>query len=512
MPVVFKVGNNSAQPNPPRGPGIVRQAISYAQSMAAWVAAGRPTRDAQERSRIYNDVCVPCENFQGKMRGGRCKLCGCSLNINGQKIAWATEQCPANPPKWLAVKNQNQEGEKMANESKEDLAEEPGPAVAVSDKVVSIHPEHNPKDPLVAYDRHGYMTDSLRDIWRGSAGFLVCGGPSLKQLPIERLAERGIVSLGINNVSGYAPVRAATWSDPTEKFHHGISLDPSIIKFVPQERLGDAVAIKLPDGKFAWTDMTLADCPNVWGFKRNCDWEPSTFLTRDSASWGNNDAGVVMNGRPKIIFTFFLGLRLLHYLGCRRIYLLGVDFSMSGQEGGGYAFNERRDGGAAKCNNDHYKRAAGMLAELKPILDAAKFEIFNCNQKSALEVFPFCPFAEALEDCRGNIQPGPFDLNGWYAKSLTNHGGKDAGRAAAKAARQVAEQMRRGPNPHGKREQKKIQARGPAFAQREAEAREKAQEIAASKPLTRKERRERRAARIAARQARAALRGNVAGQ
>lgn len=499
MPVVFQLekkpaGNQGA-------PGIVRRAVSYAAGAMNWARAGRPLRSLEEQARIYNDICVPCENFQGKRRGGRCKLCGCSLNINGQKIAWATEQCPANPPKWLAIGNQQQEGAKMADEKQEDCAEEPGPHVDVSREVVAIHPAHYEKDPLVAYDRHGNITDSLRDIWRGSAGFLVCGGPSLKQIPIERIAERGIVSLGINNVCGYAPVRAATWSDPTEKFHHGISLDPALMKFVPQERLGDAVAVKLPDGKFAWTDMTLADCPNVWGFKRNCDWEPSTFLTRDSASWGNNDAGVVANGRPKIIFTFFIGLRLLHYLGCRRIYLLGVDFTMSANEGGGYAFNERRDKGASKCNNDHYKRAAGMLAELKPVLDAGEFEVFNCNQNSALEVFPFCPFEKALEDCRGNVPISPFDLNGWYAKSLTNAGGKDAGRKAAKEARKVAEKMRGGPNPHGKREQEKIQQRGPAIAQRQQNERE-----AAKRPKTRQERIAARAARIAARKARAAKR------
>lgn len=324
----------------------------------------------------------------------------------------------------------------MADETKDsDRAEQPTQEVRVSDRVVEIHPPGYPLDPLEVFDRWRRPTESLRDLWRGSAGFLVCGGPSLKTLPIERLKERGIVSLGINNASGFAPVRAATWSDPTEKFHHGISLDPAVLKLVPEARLNDAIAVKLPSGEFAWADMQLGDCPNVWGFNRNCEWFPEKFLTDKAATWGNNDAGVALTKRPKIIFTFFLGLRLLHYLGCRRIYLLGADFAMTDAPGGGYAFNEARDAGAAKCNNDHYRRANGMLLELAPMLKAGGFEVLNCNKQSSLEAFPFCPFDKALADCRGNVPAEPFDLNGWYAKVLTksgNGGRKAAKRAAAK--------------------------------------------------------------------------------
>ncbi len=370
----------------------------------------------------------------------------------------------------------------MESKKTSDEAEHPGKEVEASDRLVEIHPAPYPVDPMVVFDRWGKQVDSLRDLWRGCAGFMVCGGPSLKALPLERLKERGIVSLGINNASGFAPVRAATWSDPTEKFHHGISLDPSIMKFVPQPRLTDAVAVKLPSGQFAWTDMQLCDCPNVWAYNRSCQWEPARFLDSDAATWGNNDEGVARNGRPKIIFTFFLGLRLLHYLGVRRIYLLGADFAMTDQEGGGYAFNEARDGGAAKCNNDHYKKAAVMLAELKPILDRGGLEVFNCNRLSALEVFPHVPFDRALADCRGNVPAEPFDLNGWYAKTL----GK-SGKAGRKAAKRSSDAKRAAPNPHGKKQQAKIAA------------------DAAFKAMTPKERRQaERAARVARRAARAA--------
>ena len=41
---------------------------------------------------------APCPNYEG----GRCRLCGCGLDMLAKKLAWATERCPDNPPKWVA--------------------------------------------------------------------------------------------------------------------------------------------------------------------------------------------------------------------------------------------------------------------------------------------------------------------------------------------------------------------------------------------------------------------------
>lgn len=78
----------------------VKDAIHYARALVTWASKGFPMRTDEEVDRIYNTVCVPCENNVGN----RCKKCGCRLSKNGlaltNKIRMGTEQCPENrwPP------------------------------------------------------------------------------------------------------------------------------------------------------------------------------------------------------------------------------------------------------------------------------------------------------------------------------------------------------------------------------------------------------------------------------
>jgi hypothetical protein len=48
------------------------------------------------------DICIKCDQFDGN----RCNLCGCCTNEFRSffnKLAYPTERCPADPPKWLEV-------------------------------------------------------------------------------------------------------------------------------------------------------------------------------------------------------------------------------------------------------------------------------------------------------------------------------------------------------------------------------------------------------------------------
>jgi len=229
------------------------------------------------------------------------------------------------------------------------------------------------------------------------------------------LVSRGIASLGINNVAAHVPVKAFCCSDPPEKFHHAIWFDPGVMKFVPRPKLKKRVRAKIGEQQFRFTQYRVADCPNVWGFHRTAEFVPEEFLTSTGATWGNNSQAVEKNGRPKILFTFFCALRLMHYLGCRRVYLLGVDFHMHAGRNGGYAFKQNRWASSVGGNNDHYRIASRMLAELQPYFAAANFQVFNCYEYSGLKVFPYVPFDEAIEDCRGMV-PKEIDLAGWYEK------------------------------------------------------------------------------------------------
>jgi len=290
-------------------------------------------------------------------------------------------------------------------------------------------------DPLVMYDVRGKETTGVKNLWRNCAAFLVCGGPSIKLLPYHKLAERGVLSLAVNNVAGMVPVRAMTFNDPAEKFHEGVLLDGSIMKFVPVARLTRTSHTRRRDeqGNFQLTGKNIPDYPNVWAFKRRGWYTPETFLTEDAATFGNDKAGNEKTGRPKIIFTMFMALRLLHYLGVKRVYMLGVDFHMDQAKGlsGNYAFDDdryadvtdpeqhaREVAGVINGNNSHYRVANAMLTELRPIFEAAGFGVFNCNEWSRLTAFDYVPFEQALADCRNGVPEGELVLNGHYRKGV----------------------------------------------------------------------------------------------
>lgn len=277
-------------------------------------------------------------------------------------------------------------------------------------------------DPLRITDRMGKQdTTILRNYLSGGSAFLVCGGPSLNQVDYQRLRERGIFSLGVNNVTGYVPCSAFVCSDPPSKFHSGIFFDPKIMKFLPTPKLRKnrgKLRLKTPQG-FVDAQRTTAECPNVWGFERrswlSCD---ATWFTENSAAWGNHDHGVDKTGEPKTVNTMFLGLRILQYLGAKKIFLLGVDFNMDPDKGlhGNYCFGEKRDEGAIRSNNNQYSVANVWLSRLRPIFEQFGFRTYNCHQSSHLRAFDYVPFEAALECCRGQVPPEPFDLEGWYEK------------------------------------------------------------------------------------------------
>jgi hypothetical protein len=279
-------------------------------------------------------------------------------------------------------------------------------------------------DNLVIYDSAGRATDAIKNLWRGCAGFIVGGGPSLKTLPYHKLADRGVCSLGINNVAAFVPVKAFVFNDPPEKFHTNIWRDPGILKLCPKPKLvcqkRAKTREKLPDGSFRYCEKRTPDYPNVWGYERRDDLTPPDFFTDRAASIGNAARGVAKTGREKIICTMFAALRLVHYMGLRRVYLLGADWYMeptrAASKQGNYAFNEDRDAGAVEACNALFHVGNKYFCELKPIFDRAGFHVFNCCERSRLRAFPYVSFEDALEDCRNGIEDKPADLKSWYCK------------------------------------------------------------------------------------------------
>lgn len=278
-------------------------------------------------------------------------------------------------------------------------------------------------DPLLLLDQERNPTHSLRNMLKGMPTFLVCGGPSAKDLPLDNLERRGIWSMAVNNMAGYVHTNAFVCADPPQKFHNGIWLDPSIMKFIPSVKLkGSRGDLRSKNGEdFERMDVSVRECPNVWGFGRKHWWTyDETFFTHEMATWGNLDVGVKMTGNEKTVCTMLLGIRLLYYLGSRTIFLVGVDFNMDPKAGmkENYAFGEHRDADAIRSNNEQFAVVNKGLNAMndRGVFERFGLEIFNVNEETHLEAFPFIPFESAIEWTLSGFPVEPFDLEGWYRK------------------------------------------------------------------------------------------------
>lgn len=271
-------------------------------------------------------------------------------------------------------------------------------------------------DPLVISTPTGQRTDALRNRLAGVPTFLVCGGASARDLDLAELRRPGIWSLGVNNAAAAAHTDAFVCADPPAKFSHSIWMDPKMMKFVPEAKLRSnrgGLRRKTLAG-FEALKQKVAGCPNVWAFQRR-SWIrlDDSFFTEPSAAWGAHRKGAEQTGLERVVCTMLLGLRLLYYLGSRRIYLVGVDFWMSQDKG--YFFPQSRSEDACRSNNYHFNVVNRWLCQMESEGVFRKFglEIYNCNRLSRLRAFPYVPFDYAIADAKGIVEDEP-DTEGYY--------------------------------------------------------------------------------------------------
>jgi hypothetical protein len=239
--------------------------------------------------------------------------------------------------------------------------------------------------PLI-FSRHGHNM-WFDGMFRGRSAFLVLGGPSLLRVDYKRLSCPGVLTLGVNN--SVRTVRPTLWTsvDDPANFVKSVWLDPKIMKFVPithsEKTIFDNVSWKM-------TDILVGECPNVWFYKRNERFNAKQFLFEDTFNWGDHSE---LGGARSVMLV---AIRLLFYLGVRTVYLVGCDFNMS--DSVKYHFSQDRSDGSIRNNNRTYEVLIKRFMALKPIFVKNKFNIFNCSPGSALKVFPFLDFDEAIEN------------------------------------------------------------------------------------------------------------------
>ena len=239
--------------------------------------------------------------------------------------------------------------------------------------------------PPLLFTRDGHSI-YLGDIYRGASAFLIAGGPSFKDIDVEKLSSAGFLTFAMNNaVKGFRPDLWTCVDDPTH-FIKSLWLDPKIMKFAPMSHADKKI---FDNETWKEMEMTVGDCPNVLYYRRNEDFKAEQYLFEDTVNWGNHTK---LGGGRSVMLA---ALRLSFYLGIRTVYLLGVDFDMS--DNNKYHFEQGRTEQAIKNNNDTYNLLKTRFTELKPIFEENGFQVFNCNPKSGLKVFDFVSFDDAIK-------------------------------------------------------------------------------------------------------------------
>lgn len=249
-----------------------------------------------------------------------------------------------------------------------------------------------PAPMLFTRDGHNVF---LGDIYRGRPAFLICSGPSLTTHDLSLLQQRGVLTLSVNNAA--TVFRTQLWCsvDDPASFSDAIWRDPGITKFVPLCHMEKCFSVRNERQELVPSADRVGDMPAVFGFRRNEAFKADQWLYEDTFNWGNHSKRVDDYGQQGSRSVMYIALRMLFYLGVRRIYLLGCDFRM--EEGRkNYAFEQDRSSSSVRGNNCSYRILNVRLARLKPYFEQAGLEIWNCTPSSGLTAFPYVDYETAV--------------------------------------------------------------------------------------------------------------------
>lgn len=268
-----------------------------------------------------------------------------------------------------------------------------------------------PAPMLFTRDGHNLF---LGDLYRGRTAFLVCSGPSLVSHDLSALQQRGFVTLSVNNAA--TVVRSNLWCsvDDPGNFSDAIWRDPGIIKLVPLCHMEKKFTVRNEENDLMPSQELVGDMPAVFGFRRNESFNAEQWLYEDTFNWGNHSKRVDAYGQKGSRSVMYIALRMLFYLGIRRVYLLGCDFRMEvGKQN--YAFEQDRSPSSVNGNNSSYQILNTRLKHLLPHFEREGFEVFNCTPNSGLTVFPYVAYDEAIADVQRTM-PNEIITKGMYER------------------------------------------------------------------------------------------------
>lgn len=82
----------------PEEPSFLQKALGFTKAVISHVVKGSPKVSEEIHSRRL-EICHACPKYDPKQ--DHCTICGCSITGGlVQKLWWADQQCPDNPPRW----------------------------------------------------------------------------------------------------------------------------------------------------------------------------------------------------------------------------------------------------------------------------------------------------------------------------------------------------------------------------------------------------------------------------
>lgn len=266
-------------------------------------------------------------------------------------------------------------------------------------------------DRLGVWDRNNRVHD-FEDVWHKQAVFLMVNGPSLSGMPLELLDQPGIMTAGVNN--GWVVRRPDFWfscDDPGCFIDTGWK-DPRIMKFCPRSNFDKKLLVKVARKEWKESVFTVRQMPNVWGYERYLGFDSKTFFDGPKVNWGCNGKEKCSEGYQGSRSTMLVALRMLVWMGFKRIYILGADFHMESNEKA-YAFDQCKYGNGATSNNNTYSALNVRLRALGPGLAERGVKVVNVSEGGNLQAFPRDDFASCVER-EARTCGKPVDPSHWY--------------------------------------------------------------------------------------------------
>lgn len=280
------------------------------------------------------------------------------------------------------------------------------PCISCNDRLVIppriSNPAPAPSCDTILKDSRGRYAPSWHNLYRGGTAFLLGGGPSLTTMDLTPLRQPGILTAAMNNIATLFRPNLWFCVDVPSRFHEVILRDPGIAKFIKDKQAAERVwTWDAEESQHSKTKLEVRECPNVWFYQHAKNLDAEQFLIQPYPTWGPKGTQSVM----------LVALRMLFWMGIRRIYLLGCDFKMKSARP--YAFDEGVKDSHLHHNNSKYKVLDGFFKQLLPYCELYGLQVFNCTPGSKLTAFPRVPYEAAVADALSGL-PDEIVTRGMY--------------------------------------------------------------------------------------------------